>query len=83
MKFFSFAFLPCHKLLPYETAEVSVFTHENNLTEDVCQNGLEILKATVPVSQAHLVNLVNNNKVEVDRTRQAVITYQVINYFIT
>jgi hypothetical protein len=58
---FSFAFLPCHKVLPYEQATVSVFQSNENDT-DVCQNGLEILKTKVAVVAAHLVNVRHNNE---------------------
>ena len=81
---FSFAFLPCHKVLPYEEVVVSVFQAESNDTA-VCQNGLKILETNVAVEAAHLIdvnnanhhhegpNLDKNNKLETE----AVIRYQV------
>jgi len=80
---FSFAFLPCHKVLPYEEVVVSVFQAESNDTA-VCQNGLKILETNVAVEAAHLIdvnnanhhhegpNLDKNNKLETE----AVIRYQ-------
>jgi hypothetical protein len=69
---FSFAFIPCHKVLPYEMADVSVFKADTN--ESVCNKGLEIIKTTVEILSAHVFrepldqNYANN---------EAVITYQV------
>ena len=82
---FSFAFLPCHKVLPYEQATVSVFQSNENDT-DVCQNGLEILKTKVAVVAAHLVNVRHNNEKSLSSAEvvkpakyetEAVIAYQV------
>jgi hypothetical protein len=55
---FSFAFLPCHKVLPYEQAVVSVFQSDENNT--VCQTGLEILKTNVAVENSKIVNVRRN-----------------------
>ena len=66
---FSFAYQPClNHVLPYEQVVVSVYKAEKN--ESVCENGLEILKSNVPVTAAHLLNIVE---------KTAVITYQVIS----
>lgn len=82
---FSFAFLPCHKVLPYEQAVVSVFQSNENDT-DVCQNGLEIIKTKVAVVAAHLVknrhrnNEKSSSSAEVEKPAkyetEAVIAYQ-------
>ncbi len=77
---FSFAFTPCHKVLPYEQAVVSLYKAEVNESESVCQNGLEILKTSLPVSAAHLVNKSADEAI-VDNRLAAVIAYQVRKYF--
>lgn len=64
---YTFAYKPCHKVLPYEQVVVSVFKSADN--DSVCQNGLEILKTSVQVTAAHLLNG--------DEAVTAVIEYQV------
>lgn len=50
---FSFAFIPCHKVLPYEQIEVRVY---KSATNDSCEKrGLEILSTTVALQSAHVL----------------------------
>ena len=64
---FSFAFQPCHTLLPYEQVEISVYMSDDN---DSClDSGLQILKTNVKVEPAKLRR--NPNLYE------AVVAYQV------
>ena len=70
---FSFAFTPCHPVLPYEHAEISVYMSDDN---DTClDTGLQILKTKVKVQPA---------KLRTTNLHEAVIEYQVrlFRYFI-
>ena len=64
---FSFAFTPCHRVLPYEHAEISVYMSDDNKT--CLDTGLRIIETKVRVQPAKLrtTNL----------REEAVIEYQV------
>ena len=63
---FSFAFTPCHSVLPYEHADVSVYKSDDNNT--CLENGLKIIHTKVQVQAAKLRNT---------DLHEAVIEYQV------
>ena len=73
---FSFAFTPCHKILPYEEAQISVFQQTSDNRSETCEEGFKILQSSVPVVQAHLVGQVDQSRIG-KPTHQAVISYQV------
>ena len=71
---FSFAFIPCHKVLPYEDIEVRVY---KSATNESCEmgTGLEILRQTVALQSAHV--LLGKQQLQYNKSAEAVIAYQV------
>ena len=77
---FSFAFIPCHKILPYEEIQIEVFKlSENESCENSTTSGLVILRQTVALEYAHVAVLGNRPH----ETAEAVIVYKVSGYFST
>ena len=71
---FSFAFIPCHKILPYEEIQIEVFKlSQNESCENSTTSGLVILRQTVALEYAH-VSVLGKRPQE---TAEAVIAYKV------
>ena len=68
---FSFAFIPCHRVLPYEQIEVRVYKSQTNESCDATP-GLEILRESVGIQAAHVILGKRHNT-----SAEAVIAYQV------
>ena len=75
---FSFAFIPCHKVLPYENIEVRVY---KSATNESCEmgTGLEILRQTVALQSAHVL-LGKQQLQQYNKSAEAVIAYQVSTF---
>lgn len=75
---FSFAFTPCHKILPYEEVDVSVYK-STAVANSSCggESSLKILKSRVAIEAAHVHRKNNNNNSSVGNKVEAVIAYQV------
>jgi len=70
---FSFAFIPCHKILPYEEIQIEVFKlSQNESCENSTTSGLVILRQTVALEYAH-VSVLGKRPQE---TAEAVIAYK-------
>ena len=69
---FSFAFIPCHRVLPYEEIEVRVYKSPTNESCDATP-GLEILRESVGIQAAHVIL----GKRQHNTSAEAVIAYQV------
>jgi len=67
---FSFAFIPCHRVLPYEQIEVRVYKSQTNESCDATP-GLEILRESVGIQAAHVILGKRHNT-----SAEAVIAYQ-------